>query len=54
MRRLIPSQEKAEFNTDRKGTNYIYISELPQKKVLYVNLYSYLENDLALINSVPV
>ena len=54
LRSLIPTPEDAEFNTDKDGTNYIYIDRLPQDKVLYVNLYSYLENDLAIINSVPV
>jgi len=54
LKRLIPTPEKAEYNADKEGVNYIYVDQLPQDKVLFVSLYSYLDNDLALINSVPV
>ena len=57
LKKLIPSAEKAEFNADKEGVNYIYIDQLPQDKVLFVNLYTTVEIadlDLALINSMPV
>ena len=55
LRKLIPSQEKAEFNADKEGVNYIYINQLSPDKVLYVSLYTSVEKvNLALINSIPV
>ena len=53
LRKLIPTPENAEYNTDKEDVKYIYIDHLPMDKLLYVSLYSYLENDLALINSIP-
>ena len=57
LKKLIPSAEKAQFNADKEGVNYIYIKELDENHVLFINLYTTVERndlDLALINSVPV
>ena len=54
MRRLIPTPEKAEYNADRDGVNYLYVETLPTDKVFFVSLYSYLNNDMSLINSIPI
>ena len=57
LKKLIPTPEKAVYNAEREGVNYIYINQLPQDKVLFVHLYTTVEKedlDLALINSMPV
>ena len=54
IKNLIPTPENAEYNAFKEGVDYIYINSLPQHKVLFVNLYSYFADDLALINSLPI
>ena len=54
LKQLIPFKQTAEYNPYNEGVNYIYISELPPNKYLFINLVSDMMDDLMLINSVPI
>ena len=54
LKKLVPTSENAEYNTFYDDINYIYISNLSYNKALLVNIYSHYEDDLILINSMPI
>ena len=54
IKKLIPTEQNAQYNPFKEGVDYIYVNSLPMHKVLFVSLYSSFKEDLALINSLPI
>ena len=54
LKKLIPTSENAEYNTYYDDVKYIYVSTLQNNQTFFINLYSHYNEDLYLINSMPI
>ena len=54
IKRLIPTKQNAEYNTYSEDINYIYLHNFNVSRYFFVNLYTDVEADLTLINSVAL
>lgn len=54
LKKFIPTSDNAEYNTLYDDINYIYVSNLPYNKAILINIYSQYEDDLILINTMPI
>ena len=50
----IPNEKNAEYNIKTDDVNYIYITKLSKNKYIYISFFSDSENDIILLNSIPL
>ncbi len=54
IKEAIPTRQTAEYNTNFEDVKYIHIKKLYKDKYFFVNLYTDVQADLTLINSLPI